>query len=199
MSNAVKRNAAIALGLFYVLAIFVVGHNRSQVSRHDIRVRLIQPDCSNPNLLEIHITNLGVRPFSYLDVREGAHGVSDLYTILRKTPDGIDATHSNLYSSLRQMLSVELRPGETYVRNIHPQAYRADGDDVLGDPLRDPYSLAVSYAVGGTGYHSGTRVLRPGQRIGDLTRVPNKEIYKDKGDVNFEYRTNFVTLKPSTR
>ncbi len=28
-----------------------------------------------------------------------------------------------------------------------------------------------------------------------LIKAPNKEIFKDLGDVEFEYRTNFVTVK----
>jgi len=73
--------------------------------------------------LEIEIKNIGTRPFTFLDIREGCAGCEEFWEVKVQSVSGRTLKPMMFYAPVDLPWKVLIEPGKTYVREIQPSAY----------------------------------------------------------------------------
>jgi hypothetical protein len=73
--------------------------------------------------LEIEIKNIGNRPFTFLDIREGSACCDEFWDVEVRMPSGRPLKQNMVYSAEGLPDKVSIEPGKTYLREIQPGAY----------------------------------------------------------------------------
>lgn len=73
--------------------------------------------------LEIAIKNIGTRPFTFLDAREGSACCEEFWEVEMRLASGRTLKPTMFYSPIDLPWKVSIEPGKTYVREIQPGAY----------------------------------------------------------------------------
>jgi hypothetical protein len=87
--------------------------------------------------LEIEIKNIGTRPFTFMDIREGCAGCEELWEVEVRLASGKTLKPMMFYSPIDVPWKASIEPGKTYVREIQPSAYvvfyhhKADEDGTI--------------------------------------------------------------------
>jgi len=76
-----------------------------------------------PGFLEIEIKNIGTRPFSFLDIKEGSACCEEFWEVEVQLASGKTRKPTMFYSLVDVPWKASIEPGKTYIREIQPGAY----------------------------------------------------------------------------
>ena len=134
MLNPFTRIAVIAAFPLFV-AVTACG-GRQSAENQEIAARSSSPDATDTapveatlrrakdsRHLEIEIKNIGTRPFTFLDIREGTACCDEFWEVEVQLASGKTLKPMMSYSPEGLPWKTSIEPGKTYVREIQPGAY----------------------------------------------------------------------------